>query len=43
MVITYVIEAMDVGLIRFSFVLQAEDGVRGLERSRGLGDVDKRQ
>ena len=25
------------------FVLQAEDGIRDLVRSRGLGDVDKRQ
>ena len=25
------------------FVFQAEDGIRGLVRSRGLGDVYKRQ
>ena len=27
----------------FSFVFQAEDGIRDLGRSRGLGDVYKRQ
>ena len=27
----------------FFFVFQAEDGIRGLVRSRGLGDVYKRQ
>ena len=29
--------------IRFNFVFQAEDGIRRLVRSRGLGDVYKRQ
>ena len=27
----------------FFFFFQAEDGIRGVERSRGLGDVYKRQ
>ena len=27
----------------FNFFVQAEDGIRGLVRSRGLGDVYKRQ
>ena len=27
----------------FGFVFQAEDGIRDLVRSRGLGDVYKRQ
>ena len=27
----------------FGFFFQAEDGIRGLVRSRGLGDVYKRQ
>ena len=30
-------------LWRFSFFFQAEDGIRDLVRSRGLGDVYKRQ
>ena len=29
--------------ILFNFFFQAEDGIRGLVRSRGLGDVYKRQ
>ena len=29
--------------VRWSFVFQAEDGIRDLVRSRGLGDVYKRQ
>ena len=29
--------------IQFSFFFQAEDGIRDVERSRGLGDVYKRQ
>ena len=29
--------------INSSFFFQAEDGIRGLVRSRGLGDVYKRQ
>ena len=29
--------------VRFCFFLQAEDGIRDLVRSRGLGDVYKRQ
>ena len=30
-------------LVIFAFVCQAEDGIRDLVRSRGLGDVYKRQ
>ncbi len=30
-------------LIIFVFFFQAEDGIRDVERSRGLGDVYKRQ
>ena len=30
-------------LVRFFFFFQAEDGIRDLVRSRGLGDVYKRQ
>ena len=30
-------------LFRFFFFFQAEDGIRDLVRSRGLGDVYKRQ
>ena len=30
-------------MVEFSFFFQAEDGMRGLLRSRGLGDVYKRQ
>ena len=30
-------------LLHFSFCVQAEDGIRYLVRSRGLGDVYKRQ
>ena len=30
-------------LVLFLFLFQAEDGMRGLVRSRGLGDVYKRQ
>ena len=33
----------DVGLVVFVFFFQAEDGIRDLVRSRGLGDVYKRQ
>ena len=29
--------------VRFDFFFQAEDGIRDLVRSRGLGDVYKRQ
>ena len=29
--------------LKFGFFFQAEDGIRGLVRSRGLGDVYKRQ
>ena len=31
------------GVCSFVFFCQAEDGMRGLVRSRGLGDVYKRQ
>ena len=31
------------GELRSLFFFQAEDGIRGLVRSRGLGDVYKRQ
>eukprot|EP00831_Metopus_contortus_P066876 TRINITY_DN59643_c0_g1_i1.p1 TRINITY_DN59643_c0_g1~~TRINITY_DN59643_c0_g1_i1.p1 ORF type:complete len:162 (+),score=40.54 TRINITY_DN59643_c0_g1_i1:47-532(+) len=34
---------MWVGVIFFFFFFQAEDGIRDVERSRGLGDVYKRQ
>ena len=38
------IVAEDVHNLRFAFVFfQAEDGIRDLVRSRGLGDVYKRQ
>ena len=30
-------------LVRWCFFFQAEDGIRDLVRSRGLGDVYKRQ
>ncbi len=30
-------------LMTFVFFFQAEDGIRDVERSRGLGDVYKRQ
>ena len=33
----------DVLLIKWFFFFQAEDGIRDLVRSRGLGDVYKRQ
>ena len=33
--------ALNMGVVRFFF--QAEDGIRDLVRSRGLGDVYKRQ
>ena len=40
-----VVQAMNIGLCIFfiSFFFQAEDGIRDLVRSRGLGDVYKRQ
>ena len=31
------------GVLLFCFFFQAEDGIRDLVRSRGLGDVYKRQ
>eukprot|EP00831_Metopus_contortus_P013146 TRINITY_DN15311_c0_g2_i3.p3 TRINITY_DN15311_c0_g2~~TRINITY_DN15311_c0_g2_i3.p3 ORF type:complete len:117 (-),score=33.55 TRINITY_DN15311_c0_g2_i3:52-402(-) len=34
---------LDVFLVFFFFFFQAEDGIRDVERSRGLGDVYKRQ
>eukprot|EP00831_Metopus_contortus_P045605 TRINITY_DN36573_c0_g1_i3.p1 TRINITY_DN36573_c0_g1~~TRINITY_DN36573_c0_g1_i3.p1 ORF type:complete len:204 (+),score=18.78 TRINITY_DN36573_c0_g1_i3:20-631(+) len=34
---------MDYNVIWFFFFFQAEDGIRDVERSRGLGDVYKRQ
>ena len=34
---------VDADLLLFFFVFQAEDGIRDLVRSRGLGDVYKRQ
>ncbi len=30
-------------IVTFFFFFQAEDGIRDVERSRGLGDVYKRQ
>ena len=34
---------MSIGMFEVFFVFQAEDGIRDLVRSRGLGDVYKRQ
>ena len=34
---------LDTSVERFIFFFQAEDGIRDLVRSRGLGDVYKRQ
>ena len=36
-------ECVRENLVIFSFCFQAEDGIRYLVRSRGLGDVYKRQ
>ncbi len=33
----------DASMCKFFFFFQAEDGIRDLVRSRGLGDVYKRQ
>ena len=41
LVYMYVLRSMSVSNICFFF--QAEDGIRDVERSRGLGDVYKRQ
>ncbi len=38
----YCDESSDVDVV-FFFFFQAEDGIRDVERSRGLGDVYKRQ
>ena len=40
--ILHIILCLELGLV-FSFFFQAEDGIRDLVRSRGLGDVYKRQ
>ena len=39
----YVMSVIDVLGVVFFFFFQAEDGIRDLVRSRGLGDVYKRQ
>ncbi len=39
----YTTEAMRQLVVCFFFFFQAEDGIRDLVRSRGLGDVYKRQ
>ncbi len=36
-------DSVIVGYDCFFFFFQAEDGIRDVERSRGLGDVYKRQ
>ena len=36
-------ESVNWGLVWYYFFFQAEDGIRDLVRSRGLGDVYKRQ
>ena len=50
MVVVVFVEVMGWGVVRCrvqvedgSFFCQAEDGIRGLVRSRGLGDVYKEQ
>ncbi len=35
--------SLEVYMVCFIFFFQAEDGIRDVERSRGLGDVYKRQ
>ena len=40
---TYGFSIVRVMLITYVFFFQAEDGIRDLVRSRGLGDVYKRQ
>ena len=42
MIVLYSIRIGESGLV-FFFFFQAEDGIRDLVRSRGLGDVYKRQ
>ena len=37
------LESLSCGFCCMSFFFQAEDGIRSLVRSRGLGDVYKRQ
>ena len=39
----YIVEYLCVYRVRDDFFCQAEDGIRDLVRSRGLGDVYKRQ
>ena len=41
--IDYVYTLQSFGVYVFFFFFQAEDGIRDLVRSRGLGDVYKRQ
>ncbi len=42
MILAVVIEVDIFFVFVFFFFFQAEDGIRDVERSRGLGDVDKR-
>ena len=39
----YILRAKSSWMFLFCFFFQAEDGIRDLVRSRGLGDVYKRQ
>ena len=42
--VTFIVSASDCGMnVWICFFFQAEDGIRDLVRSRGLGDVYKRQ
>ena len=43
MTLSLVIDLLGVGVLFLCFFFQAEDGIRDLVRSRGLGDVYKRQ
>ena len=43
MVVNVVRSVLIVTILTVSFFFQAEDGIRDLVRSRGLGDVYKRQ
>ena len=41
--VSYALCILDTHLVGIFFCFQAEDGIRDLVRSRGLGDVYKRQ
>ena len=43
MLLTFILDCIVSFFIRLFFFFQAEDGIRDLVRSRGLGDVYKRQ